>query len=388
MNLRLASSVFWIAALVLAWTGCQTPPGASPAGSGSTSLRPTTLERVRVAGDGRGFVLADSQRPFRPWGMNYGNGGRLMEDFWAREWDTLAGDFAELKALGANVVRVHLQFGQFMEGPSRPNQASLARFQRLLRLAESTGLYLDVTGLACYRPADTPAWYDGLSEAARWEAQAAFWEHVARAGASSTAIFCYDLINEPIAPVGRRQPGQWRSGSLFGDYDFVQYIALDPAGRTRGEMAVRWIQRMTAAIRKHDRQALITVGLLPWTEQWKHLSGFVPAEVAPHLDFLSVHIYPHRDRPGEAPEALRQCAAGKPVVIEETFPLWCDAAQLEAFLRQSKAIACGWLGHYDGEPPEALDALERAGKLTLAQAVYRQWMRMFVRLRSEFVGAP
>lgn len=72
------------------------------------------LERVIVSADGRGFVLAESKTPFHPWGMNYGNAGRLMEDFWDTDWETLAVDFRELKALGANAVRVNLQFGKFM----------------------------------------------------------------------------------------------------------------------------------------------------------------------------------------------------------------------------------------------------------------------------------
>jgi hypothetical protein len=81
---------------------------------------------------------------------------------------------------------------------------------------------------------------------------------------------------------------------------------------------------------------------------------------------------------------LRVCAAGKPVVIEETFPLSCDAPQLEEFLRASREIAGGWIGHYDGQTPDELNALERDGKLTLGQAVYRQWLEMFVRLKREF----
>jgi len=320
--------------------------------------------------------------------MNYGNAGRLMEDFWDRDWDTLAGDFRELKALGANVVRVHLQFGKFMKAADRPDVHALTQFRRLLRLAESTGIYLDVTGLACYRPSDVPAWFDALEETARWAAQAKFWEAAAEIGASSPAVFCYDLINEPISPGQRREPGKWRSGSLFGGYDFLQYIALDPGGRTREHIASQWIERMTAAIRKHDRQALITVGLLPWSRQWKHLSGFVPERTASQLDFISVHIYPNRDLPDEAMESLRICSAGKPVVIEETFPLQCDVDQLEKFLRASREIACGWIGHYDGDTPEQLDGLERAGKLGISQSIYRSWMRMFVRLKPEFAPDP
>jgi hypothetical protein len=87
--------------------------------------------------------------------------------------------------LGANVVRVHLQFGAFMSAPDQPNRAALDQFSRLLRLAEETGLYLDVTGLGTYRPTAVPAWYSALDESARWEAQAQFWSNVAAIGASS-----------------------------------------------------------------------------------------------------------------------------------------------------------------------------------------------------------
>ncbi len=380
-NFRITTTlpVLFIAALLL--SGCQSACEPSPPrGAGA----PAGMQRIVVSSNGRGFVLAGSQQAFHPWGMNYGNGARLMEDFWDQEWDTFAGDFREMKALGANVVRVHLQFGKFMTAPDKPNPAALKQLARMLRLAEETGLYLDVTGLACYRPADVPVWYDAMDEPARWSAQARFWEAVAGVCRSSPTVFCYDLVNEPISPSGRREPGKWSSGSLFGGYDFLQYIALDAAGRKREDIAVQWIQRMTAAIRKHDKAGLITVGLLPWSRQWKHLSGFLPAKVAPELDFLSVHIYPDTKKPGEELECLRQFAAGKPVIIEETFPLTCTIIELETFLRASREIACGWVGHYDGAPPGELDALEHARKLTLPQAVYRSWQQLFVRLTPEF----
>ena len=359
-----------LAALLLLWSG-HALSAAAP------------MERVRVAAEGRGFVLGQSARVFHPWGMNYGNAGRLMEDLWNDDWETFAADFRELKALGANVVRVHLQFGKFMDAPDRANPAALKQLSRMLRLAEETGIYLDVTGLACYRPADVPAWYDAMDEPARWAAQARFWAAIAEVCAPSPAVFCYDLINEPLSPPGKRDAGQWPSGSRFGGYDFLQYIALDPGARPREEIPVAWIRHLTAAIRTHDRNALITVGMLPWSRDWKHLSGFLPAKVAPELDFISVHLYPDSKKPGEALESLQLFAVGKPVVIEETFPLSCTPAKLEEFLRASREIACGWIGHYDGQTPEELAALDRAGDLTLAQAVYREWLRLFVRLKPE-----
>lgn len=368
MNQSRPGLVLLVAAVV---AGCMAVPKPAT----------TRLERIVIASDGKSFLHAASKTPFRPWGVNYGNNGRLLEDFWDAEWPTLAKDFAKIRMMGGNVVRVHLQVGKFMDSPTQSNAAALAKLGRLLELAEQSGLYLDITGLACYRPTATPRWYDALDEKARWDAQAIFWRAVAARCAASPAVFCYDLINEPISPAAVR--AKWYSGNLFGGYDFVQFIARDPAGRTRGAIATTWIDKLTAAIRAEDPKRLITVGLLPWVTGWKHLSGFVPAEVAPHLDFLSVHIYPKTKLPDEAPRALRECAVGKPVVIEETFPLECTAAEWDEFLRGSRAVAGGWVFHYDGETVAEIDALERAGKLTIAKAIWREGLRSFVRLKPE-----
>jgi hypothetical protein len=69
-----------------------------------------------------------------------------------------------MRALGANVVRIHLQYHQFMETPNSPNENNLARLRNLVDLAQSLGIYLDVTGLGSYRPANDPSWYVNLSE--------------------------------------------------------------------------------------------------------------------------------------------------------------------------------------------------------------------------------
>jgi hypothetical protein len=225
-----------------------------------------------------------------------------------------------------------------------------------------------------------------LDETARWCAQAIFWEAVAQTCADSTAVFCYDLMNEPISSGSKREAGKWSSGVPFGGYDFVQFISLDPGGRDREEVAVKWIQQMTEAIRRHDPSTLITVGLLPWSPQWQHLSGFVPGKIAPHVDFVSVHVYPDSRKPGEALVALKQTTAGKPVVIEETFPLTCSAAELETFLRDSRPVACGWIGHYDGKSLRELQQEKTDGRISPGDDLYRQWLALFVRLRPEMTG--
>ena len=167
-------------------------------GAPAVRAGPDEMPWVRVSQDRKGFVLGPSGRPFVPWGFNYDHDdrGRLIEDYWEADWPRVEAHFAQMKRLGANVVRVHLQLGKFMDGPDRPNAGALDRLGKLLRLAERLGLYLDLTGLGCYHKKDVPAWYDRLAEKERWRVQARFWRAVAGRCAASPAVFCYDLMNE------------------------------------------------------------------------------------------------------------------------------------------------------------------------------------------------
>lgn len=339
------------------------------------------MEPVRVSGDGRGFELAESHQPFVPWGLNYGHPDQLIEDFWVSDWPSVERDFRYMHSIGANVVRVHLQFGKFMDGPDRPNRAALQRLGDLLKLAERSGLYLDLTGLGCYRKSDVPGWYDAMSEQDRWAAQSRFWEAIAGECSGSAAVFCYDLMNEPWVPGGPRKPGDWYSGALLGGFDFMQFISLDLAGRSRDEVARQWIVTLTAAIRTRDAHHMITVGLLPWVKKWGFLSGFVPEKVAPQVDFIAVHIYPEAGKVEEAIAVLKKFAVGKPVVVEETFTLSCSAEEERKFLLESRGIAAGWIGHYAGQTIEQLtsrDATQPA-KVDL----WLVWLKLFKEMGPE-----
>jgi hypothetical protein len=288
-----------------------------------------------------------------------------------------------MRQLGANVVRIHPQLGKFMDGPSRPNRAALDRLGRLVGLAERQRLYLDITGLGCYHKKDVPPWYDPLSESKRWDVQARFWEAIAKRCAGSPAVFCYDLMNEPVVPGGRGKRSNWL-GPAFAGKHFVQFIALEKGDRARPAIAVAWIRRLKAAIRKQDRRHPITVGLVPWSLDRPGLtSGFVPEKIVGELDFISVHIYPQRGKVAEAMATLRGFAVGKPVVIEEIFPLKCGPAELGQFIDQSAAVACGWIGFYWGKTPREYRGSKKIGdQLTL------QWLKLFQEKREGVLKAP
>jgi hypothetical protein len=353
------------------------------AASAASSLLAAEMQPVQVADDGRSFVLSPSGERFVPWGFNYDHDeeGRLLEDYWESEWPKVEEDFREMKDLGANVVRIHLQLGEFMQTREQPNEKALTQLGRLVRLAERTGLYLDLTGLGCYHKKDVPEWYDPLSEKERWDVQSRFWSAIAGRCAQSPAVFCYDLMNEPVVPGGDKPRDDWL-GPAFAGKHFLQFITLDRAGRPRPEIARKWVRQLVAAVREHDQRHLITVGLVPWSLDRPGLtSGFVPEAIVGDLDFIAVHIYPERDKVDEAMDTLAGFWVGKPVVIEETFPLKCSPAELETFIDQSRKHASGWIGFYWGKTPE-----EYRPPATIADALTLGWLELFQKKANEFSG--
>jgi len=325
--------------LLLAWISATLATAAA-----------ASLPRVRLDPHADHFTLEGTGAGFRPWGVNYDrdDDGRLLEDYWDKEWPKLEHDFAGMRALGANTVRLHLQTGKFLRSPTEPNRAALKQLDRLLRLAERTGLYVDLTGLGCYERKAVPEWYNRLDETARWEAQARFWRAVARVGSGHPGVFCYDLMNEPIVSGGPDEK-DWTPGE-FGGKCFVQRLTLDPAGLSPQTVAKAWVEKMVAAVRREDRRALITVGVIPWALTWPGAKPvFYSPEAGAKLDFVSVHFYPKAGEVPKALTALSTYAVGKPIVIEEMFPLTCSIPELDQFVDGSRPLARGWIGFYWGK---------------------------------------
>lgn len=85
--------------------------------------------------------------------------------------------------------------------------------------------------------------------------------------------------------------------------------------------------------------------------------------------------YDH-DRGGKMHAAIETlqgfAAAGKPVVIEELFPLKCSAEELEDFIDRSKEYATGWIGFYWDQTPDEL----RPAK-SIPEALTLNWLEWF-----------
>ncbi|HEY7120772.1 MAG TPA: cellulase family glycosylhydrolase [Tepidisphaeraceae bacterium] len=335
------------------------------------------MDRITLSPDGTSFITV-SGKPFHPWGFNYDRDFkmRLLEDYWAAEWDTVVADFGEMRSLGANTVRIHLQFARFMTAADKPDEPALAKLRKLLALAEREDLYLDITGLACYRRADVPDWYADLDEHARWAAQASFWSAIAAACSQSPAVFCYDLVNEPAVPSKPLAARHWLIGDL-GPFTYCQFLTLDPAGRAGDDIARAWARQMIAAIRKHDPKRLVTLGMLPNTlrDSPKGSCGFDVDAIAKDLDFVAVHFYPESGKFERDLAWLKRFAVGKPLVVEETFPLGCKPGELGQFIDRASAVN-GWISFYWGRSPVELSASKN-----VADAITADWLDTFQKHR-------
>jgi hypothetical protein len=177
---------------------------------------------------------------------------------------------------------------------------------------------------------------------------------------------------------GKRKDGDWLPAPFAGKH-FVQLINLDQQDRPRPDIARQWVRHLTAAIREKDKRHLITVGLVDWSLDRPGLtSGFVPAKIADDLDFISVHLYPKAGKMKDALDTLAGFSVGKPVVIEETFPLACSPKELEEFIDGSQKHAAGWIGFYWGKTPDEL----RRSK-TISDALTLGWLELFERKAKE-----
>ena len=95
-----------------------------------------------------------------------------------------------------------------------------------------------------------------------------------------------------------------------------------------------------------------------------------------------MHLYPETGKVEEALETLKGFDIGKPLVIEETFPLKSSPQEFEEFLLKSRKYADGWIGFYWGKTPA-----EYKQEKTIAAALMGNWLEFFIKNGPKFKGA-
>ena len=397
---------------------------------GSAVRADAVLARIHVAANGSGF--ADERgKPFVPFGVTYYRPGTGWAPQLWKQFDAEATrkDFARMKKLGVNCVRVFLSYGSFYKEEGTLDAAGLAKFDQFLRLAEAAGIYVHPTGPDLWEgPPNWPA--GGLDDERTLSALETFWKLFAARYRGRAVIFAYDLRNEPAVGWDGLGPrwNRWLQDTSASNGAIPSAAVPIPAARDalrdpqllkfqsfRESLADEWTRRQAAAIKGADAAALVTVGAVQWSvpsllPALSHYSGFRPERQARYLDFLTIHFYPleeggYQYRGAESLErnlaylegVTREVArAGKPVVLGEfgwygggtprfsggQFPPATEAQQEEYERRAvevSGRFVSGWLhwGLYDD--PQANDCSEMIGLLTVdgrAKAwgkTFREW---------------
>jgi hypothetical protein len=133
------------------------------------------------------------------------------------------------------------------------------------------------------------------------------------------------------------------------------------------------VKKLTAAIREIDNRHLITVGVIPWAHVFKGAKPLFHApDVGGTLDFVSVHFYPKKGDVEGSLAALAVYEVGKPLVVEEIFPLGCSIEEAGAFIEGSRKHTDGWISFYWGKTVE-----ENEQKGDIAGALIAKWLQYF-----------
>ncbi len=79
----------------------------------------------------------------------------------------------------------------------------------------------------------------------------------------------------------------------------------------------------------------------------------------------------------QALEALKVYAIGKPILIEEIFPLSCPTSEAGEFIRRSRPTAAGWLSFYWGKTIEEYKQSRR----DIGEGMALDWLEYVARNR-------
>jgi len=180
----------------------------------SVAVAAPPLPKIRIAASGRAFATADG-RAYVPFGVNYYRPGTGWAPQVWKQFDAEATrkDFAILRGLGANCVRVFLSYTSFCPEAGKLDPDGLAKFDRFLALAEEAGLYVHPTGPDHWE--GVPAWAAGdrIADEGVLKGLESFWTAFAARYRGRSSLFAYDLRNEPAVgwdePVMRAGWNRW-----------------------------------------------------------------------------------------------------------------------------------------------------------------------------------
>jgi endo-1,4-beta-mannosidase len=408
------------------------------------------LPKVRIAKDGRSFET-EAGKPFVPFGVTYYRPGTGWAPQVWKQFDAEATrkDFARMKELGINCVRVFLTYHSFYSDPGVLKTEGLEKFDQFLSIAEKAGIYVHPTGPDHWE--GPPNWRPvAVADQRTLQYAEEFWKLFAARYRGRHVIFAYDLQNEPMIDWQTDiMPPQWNAwlqkryvtieklAAAWGTTNQLQFgtIPVPPPKNAlrnrelldfqsfREYLADEWTRRQAGAIKSADPEALVTVGFLQtsvpsllWGSVGSY-AAFRPERQAKFLDFLEIHFYPlargayeYRSEDDESANlaylesVVREVARpGKPVVLAEfgwyggaekpkfdkgAHPIGTEEQQakyLRRVIETSAGFVVGWLNWGFYDHPQATDCSELTGLLRV-DGTTKAWGKTFQELSARYSG--
>jgi Cellulase (glycosyl hydrolase family 5) len=313
----------------------------------------------------RGTDLSANGSRWIGYGANYGIGEITpYSGFDEAQWTH---DFDVAQDLGFNSLRVYLPLFHYVErnpqGKLQAVQTHLADLTTILQMAESRGIYLDLTGNLVWHGADeAPDWYDAMGYADRWNVQQFFWRQISKTAAPSSAVLMYELTSEPT--IGG---SSWYT-CPFAGWVFCPNLATNVSGSTAAALAQQWTKKMANAVRVYDKRHIISIGMLPAKG-----GPLGPANVGRYLDAITFHEFPITGGADSSISTAQWFASwNKPTILGETFMLRDDADTHQQFLLGIKPYVDSYMTFFDGLPLEEQSDPYRRADLDLFVSLREQ----------------
>ncbi len=190
----------------------------------------SALEFIRIAPDGWHFETAETHKAFVPFGVNYYDPATYKaEPYGAYEvigkFDSARTDrhFAQIKDLGANIVRIFLSTVSFEPQLFQLNDSSFQTLDLLISLARKHNLYLILDLVETWE--GEPAWqsWEYFADEQTLQGFEFLLSAIGERYKNEPAVFAWDLINEPAT----RGPDSGIMGDLFGIWVRFKYRTAD-----------------------------------------------------------------------------------------------------------------------------------------------------------------
>ena len=406
---------------------------------------------IGVHSDNWNFVNMESGDIFIPFGANYfdpetGWAPKIWQKF---DKNRVQEHFHMMADAGVNIARVFLSCTSFQPEPDSILKDGLEKLDTMIEIAKQTEIRLMFTGPDAWEGA--PGYWkpDRYAGEPALKALEYFWHEIGSRYKDETAIFAWDLLNEPmILWESKVMLQKWHNWLLdkykdtaslakawddLGDGESLETAAIPQndvnAGNQRlydyqlfrESIAWEWTKRQVDAIREVDPNHMVTVGLIQWSfplvrASWGGNAGkpggyaaFNPKKLAPLLDFTCIHFYPVLGDPGN-PEsadlntrylqaAADYCYAGKPVVLGEYgwhgggemkgkyHPESYQSAWNNRAVRATTGLISGWLVWAFSDTPSSTD-LTIYGGIYNIKGELKEWGKDFKALAQRFKSEP